>query len=128
MGEQHLPQLIIFDDDEDLLFICKYYFEGKGWRVNTFNNCENIISKLSAITPGVIIMDNWIPDTGGIIATQTLKKDERLKNIPVIYFSANNEIEVLAAKAGADNHIQKPFQLDELEAIMLAAIKNAKCI
>ena len=50
------------------------------------------IDKVSGILPDVILMDNWIPDDGGIIATQTLKKIEELKNIPVIYFSANSDI------------------------------------
>ena len=63
-------------------------------------------------------MDNWIPDDGGIIATQTLKKDENLKHIPVIYFSANSDIELLANHAGAETYLAKPFDLEELERVI----------
>jgi DNA-binding NtrC family response regulator len=111
-------KIIIFDDDEDILSICNYILEDKGWEVHTFTNCNNIIKKVSAIMPEVILMDNWIPDAGGIIATQTLKKTEALKSIPVIYFSANSDIQLLASHAGAQTYLAKPFDLLELEHVI----------
>ena len=68
--------------------------------------------------PQVILMDNWIPDTGGVIATQSIKQEADLKDIPVIYFSANNDIQSLARQAGADTYLEKPFDLNELEAVI----------
>jgi CheY-like chemotaxis protein len=64
--------------------------------------------------PQLIMMDNWIPSIGGIRATQLLKANEEVKNIPVIYISANNDVKALSEKAGADSFIAKPFDLDEL--------------
>lgn len=111
-------KIIIFDDDEDILSICSYILEEQGWEVHTFTDCNNIIEKVSSINPLVILMDNWIPDAGGIIATQTLKKSEEFKNIPVIYFSANSDIQLLAEHAGAETYLAKPFDLDDLEQII----------
>lgn len=68
--------------------------------------------------PDVILMDNWIPDDGGIIATQKLKQNESLKGIPIIYFSANSDIELLATHAGAETYLAKPFDLEELERVI----------
>ncbi|MFD0795275.1 response regulator [Mucilaginibacter litoreus] len=110
--------IVIFDDDEDILSICSYILEEQGWQVHTFTDCNNITDKVSAISPDVILMDNWIPDAGGIIATQTLKKDEVLKNIPVVYFSANSDIQLLADHAGAETYLAKPFDLEELEKVI----------
>src|ERR1700712_1071584 len=117
MNKQH-KKIIIFDDDEDILSICSYILEEQGWEVHTFTDCNNITDKVSGILPDVILMDNWIPDAGGIIATQTLKKSEELKNIPVIYFSANSDIQVLASHAGAQTYLAKPFDLDDLEKVI----------
>lgn len=111
-------KIIIFDDDEDILSICSYILEEQGWEVHTYTDCNNIIEKVSGIVPDVILMDNWIPDAGGIIATQTLKKDEQLKNIPVVYFSANSDIQLLADHAGAETYLAKPFDLDDLERVI----------
>ena len=114
----HAKKIVIFDDDEDILSICSFILEEQGWEVHAFTDCNKISEKVSAIMPSVILMDNWIPDNGGIIATQTLKKQENLKNIPVIYFSANSDIELLANHAGAETHLAKPFDLEELERVI----------
>jgi DNA-binding NtrC family response regulator len=111
-------RIIIFDDDEDILSICSYILEEQGWQVSTFSDCNDIIGRVAEINPNVILMDNWIPDMGGIIATQLLKNDERFKHIPVIYFSANNDIQTLASNAGADSFLAKPFDIDELEKVI----------
>ena len=111
-------RVIIFDDDEDILSICTYILEEKDWEVHTFTNCNDILEKVSGIEPNVILMDNWIPDMGGMQATQLLKGNNRLKNIPVVYFSANNDIHTLAANAGADTYLAKPFDIDELEKVI----------
>lgn len=111
-------KIIIFDDDDDILSICTYILEEQGWQVFTFGNCNNIIDKVSVIHPDVIMMDNWIPDTGGIKATRELKADADLKDIPVIYFSANSDIQLLAETAGAETYLAKPFDLEDLEKVI----------
>ena len=117
-------KIVIFDDDEDILSICSYILEEQGWEVHTFTDCNSIVEKVSGISPDVILMDNWIPDAGGIIATQTLKKDDQLKNIPVVYFSANSDIQLLADHAGAETYLAKPFDLEELERVIKTVLVN----
>jgi CheY-like chemotaxis protein len=111
-------KIIIFDDDEDILSVCTYVLEEQGWEVHVFTDCNQIIDKVTSVMPDVILMDNWIPDTGGIIATQTLKSNDTLKNIPVVYFSANSDIQLLAKQAGAEAYIAKPFDLEDMERII----------
>jgi len=118
MENNDSKRIIIFDDDEDILSICTYILEEQGWQVHTFSDCNNIISKVADINPRVILMDNWIPDIGGIVATQTLKNSDEYKTIPVIYFSANNDIQLLARNAGADSFLAKPFDIEELERVI----------
>ena len=118
MEKNSTRKIIIFDDDEDILSICNYVLHEQGWEVHTFTDCNNIVEKVSGIMPNVILMDNWIPDVGGIAATKNLKATEKLNNIPVIYFSANSDIQLLANQAGAETYLAKPFDLDELERII----------
>jgi DNA-binding response OmpR family regulator len=124
MDKTPTRKIIIFDDDEDILSICSYVLEEQGWEVHTFTDCNNVADKVSGIHPDVILMDNWIPDAGGIIATQTLKKTDELKNIPVIYFSANSDIQLLASHAGAEGYLAKPFDLHQLEQAISAVIMS----
>ena len=113
-----MKRILIFDDDTDILEILNYLLKEKGWEVHTRTTCNNILETVSTNKPNIILMDNWIPETGGIKATQSLKKDAELSKIPVVYFSANNDIEQLAEEAGADAYLAKPFDLDDLERII----------
>jgi len=117
-------KIIIFDDDEDILSICSYVLEEQGWEVHIFTDCGNIAEKVSAINPNVILMDNWIPDSGGIVATQTLKNTDSLRDIPVVYFSANSDIQMLANRAGAEAYLAKPFDLNDLERTITNVINK----
>ena len=117
-------KIVIFDDDEDILSICSFILEEQGWKVFAYTDCNKVTEKVSAVLPDIIIMDNWIPDDGGIIATQALKNDERLKDIPVIYFSANSDIEILASHAGAETYLAKPFDLEELENVINSVLEK----
>lgn len=111
-------QILIFDDDIDILSILSYVLEEKGWEIHTRTDCENIIAVVKEINPDVILMDNWIPKTGGVASTQTLKHHDDTKHIPVVFFTANNAVEDLSHEAGADTFIAKPFNLDDLEEVI----------
>lgn len=117
-------KIVIFDDDEDILSICTFILEEQGWEVFSFTDCKSIVDKVSTILPDVILMDNWIPEDGGVIATQKLKNTDALKNIPVIYFSANNDIELLTNQAGAQSFLAKPFDLGDLERIIYKVLTH----
>lgn len=118
MDQSQNRKIIIFDDDEDILSICTYVLEEQGWEVHTFTNCNSVTERVAEITPSVILMDNRIPDSGGIEATQKLKNSASLKDIPVVYFSADSDIQSLATHAGAEAFLAKPFDLGELENII----------
>lgn len=114
--------VLIFDDDVNILELCSIILTECGYYVETSETSHDIIEKVSVIKPDAILMDNWIPEIGGIEATRLLKNNEEFKNIPVIYFSANNDIQMLSKQAGADAHLAKPFDLEELENLMKSFI------
>lgn len=107
-------RVVVFDDDKDLLDIYSFIFEEEGWEVHTSQNCDQVLEIVAELSPHLILMDNWIPNIGGMAATQLLKNDPQLQSIPVMYISANNEVAALSKKAGADGFIAKPFDFDQL--------------
>lgn len=106
---------MIFDDNVDILELCSLILTSAGYEVRSSENANNIEAQVAAFMPDLILMDNWLPDIGGIVATQTLKKNTSLGHIPVIYFSANNDVKNLANIAGATDYLTKPFDIVELE-------------
>jgi len=117
-------KVMIFDDDTDLLEVCSLILTAKNFEVIGKDKCTDIINDVLMHKPDVILMDNWIPDMGGVKATRLLKNSENLHHIPVIFFSANNNVAELAAEAGADYALQKPFDITELEEMVANAVKN----
>lgn len=110
--------VLLFDDDIQILEVCTLILEYSGYTVATSSNVENVVDQVKAVRPDVILMDNWIPDIGGIRATQLIKQNPEVGHIPVIYISANSNIESLARQAGADTYLAKPFNMDQLEGIV----------
>lgn len=108
-------RILIFDDDTIILEVISIIFEDAGYEVRISETSHDIIEKVADFHPDVILMDNWIPNIGGVEATQMLKSHPEFKDIPVIYVTANNDISALAKEAGADDYIAKPFDLVDLE-------------
>jgi DNA-binding response OmpR family regulator len=117
-------KIIIYDDDVDILEVCSTILRMRGFDVLCKNNCREVIEDIRTYDPDVILMDNWLPDIGGVKSVQLIKNTIDLKNIPVIFFSANSHVEQLAKEAGADYMLQKPFELSELEQIVNKAVKE----
>jgi DNA-binding response OmpR family regulator len=114
-------RILIFDDDVDLLEVCSIVLRMKNFEVDGKHNCSAVLEDIDHFKPNVIIMDNWIPETGGVAATRKIKLS-RHKNIPVVFFSANTNLTQLAAEAGADYYLHKPFDICDLENIVDQAL------
>ena len=115
---------MIYDDDTDLLEVCTLILQSKNFDVITKDRCNAILDDLGIHKPDVILMDNWIPDQGGVKATRLIKASEQFNHIPVIFFSANNDVSEMAVEAGAEYSLQKPFDITELESIVINAVNT----
>lgn len=119
-----MKKILIYDDDNDILGICSTILKLKGFDVLCKDNCKELITDIENYKPDIVLMDNWLPDIGGVKAVQLIKSTEHLKHIPVVFFSANSEVEELTKEAGADYMLQKPFELDDLEKTIATAIQQ----
>ncbi|MDH5825752.1 response regulator [Sphingobacterium sp. SG20118] len=111
-------KILICEDDAAILDIVSIILEDYGYEVSISQTSHDIIEKVEAFQPNLILMDNWIPNIGGSEATKLLKKHPDYHKIPVIYITANSDIAALAAAAGADDFLAKPFNLEDLEKIV----------
>lgn len=110
--------ILIFDDDINILELCTIILTNAGYHIETSSVSDNVIQKVTKHKPDLVLMDNWIPNIGGVNATQLLKNNELFKHIPVIFFSSNDNLQTLAKQAGADSFLSKPFDLIDLENII----------
>lgn len=101
------------DDDPDDLELFKAALEeiNSAIKLVTFASCPEVIKELQSTTvlPAYIFLDINLTPENGKICLARIKKDDRLKNIPVYMLStAKNPSEVLECfKWGAQDYIQK---------------------
>ncbi|MES2874159.1 MAG: response regulator [Bacteroidota bacterium] len=125
-----MKKVLVCDDDKNVRYLMTFALTGMGWEVITCEDCTNIIEKVVEFQPSVIIMDNQIPDIGGIKTVQILKANPIYKDIPVIFATSDHGISKLAEEAGADFYLSKPVDIKKLESLMkdsyrLFLLKNA---
>jgi len=110
--------ILIYDDDEEILLLCKAILAKFGFVVETLSRCENILNDIKSLQPDLILMDLWIPEIGGEKAIEIMKQNERTKQTPVLLFSANADIKDICKKVKADGYIEKPFTINTLIEII----------
>lgn len=106
--------ILVYDDVTDILDICKTVFTKRNYRVEVKDHCDNIISDIEKLKPDIILMDLWIPAIGGEKAISLMKENTSFRHIPVILFSANNEIGEICKTTDAAGYIEKPFNINTL--------------
>lgn len=110
--------ILIYDDDVEILTVCKAILAGKNYRIETLLHCENVIEDIQKIKPDIVLMDLWIPKIGGENAIKLMMENETIKNIPVILFSANDEIEKINDRIQAQGFLKKPFDIKDFKKVL----------
>lgn len=106
--------ILIYDDDPGILTVCKIILEKNNYHIETMPFCDNIIEDIGNIKPDIILMDLWIPTIGGENTIRLMKNNSSTRQIPIILFSANAKIEMIAQRANANGFLKKPFDVHAL--------------
>jgi two-component system phosphate regulon response regulator PhoB len=77
-------------------------------------NREVSIKEIAAIRPDLAILDYLLPFGSGIEMCLEIKNNPLTAHIPVILYSASNQLKQFAKSSKADAYIAKPFDVDEL--------------
>ena len=105
--------ILVIDDDEQLLRLIRDMFEIEGWSVQTCASNDAVEKAVKDATYDLCIIDLHLPDGDGNRLIESLHDS---LNVPVIAISGTeNTIDLAATRQiGADYHMKKPFEPDEL--------------
>ena len=108
--------ILVVDDDRHMHRMMSIIFENRGFTAEFAASGDRGLEILKGMDPNVIIVDINMPGISGFEFCRSVKRDERLKAIPIIMLSASpSEINKdLAMVAGATTLLGKPFRLDDL--------------
>lgn len=113
-------RILIVDDDASIVESLKFLLEDEGFNVETREDGSFVREKryTNGMKPDLILLDYWLPGENGGDITRTLKKKIETKNIPVIIISASYNIKEQVFQAGADDFLQKPYDIDDILQII----------
>lgn len=110
--------VLLCDDDEGTLEISKIILEKSGYKVRLVGDCDDVYESIINIKPDIVFLDIWMLGTGGGKIAKRLKRNKETKKIPVIIMSAHENLKKVTKEVGADDFLAKPFDIQELSAIV----------
>jgi two-component system phosphate regulon response regulator PhoB len=85
-------KVFIIEDDVSLVRMYSIKLKREGFIVNSTLRGKNAVNLIEDFQPHIILLDIMLPDISGIEILKELKKNPKLKKIPVIMFTVLPEI------------------------------------
>lgn len=119
-----MSNLLIVDDEQSYRQLLSLVFQGDGHDIRTASNGHEALLMLEDAPADVIISDVKMPDMDGIEMLRAVR--ETLPDLGVILMTAFASVETAreAFKLGADDFIQKPFDVEELKLIVKKTLEK----
>lgn len=107
-------RILIIDDNVDLLTMLSAMLKAKGYSIFVSEDADNIVEVIKDILPDVILMDMLLSGADGRDICALIKADKNISSIPLMMLSAYPEAITDCLNAGADDFIEKPFDMKML--------------
>ena len=109
-------KILIIDDVSENINVLRHMLDKHGYELFMAKDGLKGIEIAKNIQPDLILLDIMMPIIDGYETCKNLKKDNNLKDIPVIFLSALTNIEdkVKAFEVGGIDYIPKPFNEQEV--------------
>jgi two-component system alkaline phosphatase synthesis response regulator PhoP len=116
------------EDDQDIAHIINKTLTKQGFKVVSFTNGKDFFKVFSEQKPNMILLDMMLPDIPGQEILKTIRADNANDDIDIIIISANHMLmdKVDGLDLGADDYIEKPFNILELMSRVNVKVRRHK--
>jgi ribonuclease P protein subunit RPR2 len=111
-------RLLLVDDDEKFRTLLRATCEAVEVDVDEAESAEEAASRIAARRPDVVVLDVHMPGVDGLSFCRRLKEQAATCEIGVVLLTGLDDVEQVAASAGADAFLRKPFRPLELLAVV----------
>ena len=108
--------ILVVDDHQATAKLLRDALTTWGFEVETFPDAGSLRTRSSGRPVRAILMDGVLPDGSGIDCIRWLRQDPNYKDLPIVFLTASEGLEVKRAgmAAGASAHLEKPVKLVEI--------------
>jgi DNA-binding response OmpR family regulator len=127
-----MPQtnILVIEDDEIVARTVERCLRGNEFSVTVANSGVEGLQVARRHPPHIAILDVIMPGMDGYTVCREMRSDPLLKDVPILFLTAKtkDEDKITGFKAGADDYLSKPFNIDELilriRAILRRSVSN----
>ena len=118
-----MNRILIIDDDKELCALIKRSVLSENIEADFCNTGKDGLQKLKDKEYQLVILDVMMP---GIDGFETLEEIRKESSLPILMFTSQNDSisKVRGLRAGADDYLTKPFDMDELIARIVSLIRR----
>ena len=118
-----MNRILIIDDDKELCVLIKRSVLSEDIEADFCNTGKEGLQKLKEKEYQLVILDVMMPGMDGF---ETMKEIRKESSLPILMFTSKNDnaSKVCGLRAGADDYLTKPFDMDELIARIISLIRR----
>ena len=121
-------RLLVIDDERDLLQAVAVCLRSQGYDVTTAQSGAEGLLRIAENLPDLVISDIRMPGMDGYTLTRQLRSTPRTDLIPIVFLTAKDQTSdrIEGFRSGVDVYITKPFEPDELLAVVANIIARVQ--
>jgi len=119
-----MHRILIVDDEEPARYGIRRALEQVGREIHEAVNAAEARAAIQKQRPHIMLVDINMPDEDGISLVRSLASDPLKPLIIMLTSYATVKVAVEAMKAGADDYLTKPFELDQLRAVVRRGLEH----
>jgi DNA-binding NarL/FixJ family response regulator len=126
-----MPLLILIaEDDPGIRLSVSDYLEMSGYSAIAAENGEKALSLLEIYRPHLLISDIKMPGKDGYELVRQVRQRPEFRLLPVIFLTERSSTEerIRGYQAGCDLYLPKPFEMEELGAVIRNLLERAQII
>jgi two-component system alkaline phosphatase synthesis response regulator PhoP/two-component system response regulator RpaA len=118
--------ILVIDDEALVAGSIERTLRANGFAVTVANSGVEGLNAARRHSPDLVVLDMVMPGMDGLEVCRQLRADPLLNDVPVLFLTARGKPEdkVLGLRAGADDYLTKPFNIDEFILRILAILRR----
>jgi len=119
-------KLFIIEDDELIVLTLTRALEREGYEIMSDVTAADILNKVRAWFPDVVLLDVNLPGRNGIDILQEIRESGLPAKVVMLTADDTAETAVKAMKLGAADYLTKPFNIEEVKIVIGNVIENKR--